>query len=238
MKNCFMQGLVPVTLRTAIVKPLLKSDTLDKDLLKNYRPVSNITFVGKVLDKVAVRRLLDHLTLNGLHEEYQSAYNMLHSTETAILRVQHEIARELDKNHAMLFIMPDLSSASDTIDHEHLLTLLHDEYVIRETALSWFRAYLEDRTHCVQIDSNTSATIPLQSGVSQGSVFGPVMFTLYTTPMQRIFKRHGIKYHKYADDIQLRVYASYNPAKPGDQVETARRVTYCIWKSGERWRCA
>ena len=78
----------------------------------------------------------------------------------------------------------------------------------------------------------TSTTIPLQSGVPQGSVVGPVMFTFYTTPMQRIFKRHGIKYHKYADDIQL--YASYNPAKPGDQVETARRLTYCIGEV-RRW---
>ena len=102
MNNSFKQGVFPVTLRTAIVKPLLKSDTLDKDLLKNYRPVSNIAFVGKVLEKVAVRRLLDHLTLNGLHEEYQSAYKMLHSTTTALLRVQHDIASELDKNRAML----------------------------------------------------------------------------------------------------------------------------------------
>ena len=100
----------------------------------------------------------------------------------------------------MLFVM-ELSSAFDTIDHEHLLTLLHDEYGVREMAISWFRMYLEDRTHCVQIDSKTSATIPLESGVPQGSVLGPVMFTLYTTPMQQIFKRHGIKY-KYANDIQ------------------------------------
>ena len=67
--NSFKQGLFPVTLKTAIIKPLLKSDTLDKDLLNNYRPVSNIAFVGKVLEKVAVRRLLDHLILNGLHED-------------------------------------------------------------------------------------------------------------------------------------------------------------------------
>jgi len=60
----------------------------------------------------------------------------------------------------------------------------------------------------------------------QGSVLGPIMFTLYTTPMQRICKRHGIKYHKYTDDIQL--YASYIPAIPGNQVETARRLTDCI----------
>ena len=194
--------------------------------------MSNIAIVGKRLEKVAVRRLLDHLTLNGLHEEYQSAYKMLHSTETGLLRVQHDIASELNKNHAMLFVMLDLSSAFDTIDHEQLLTLLHDEYGVREMALSWFRANLEDRTHCVQTDSQASATIPLQSGVPQGSVLGPAMFTLYTTPMQRIFKRQGINYHKYANDIQL--YASYNPAKPGDQVETARRLTDCIGEV-RRW---
>ena len=157
---------------------------------------------------------------------------MLHSTEPALLRVRHDIASELDTNRAMLFVMLHLSSAFDTIDHKQLLTSLHDEYGVRETALSWFRTYLEDRTHCVQIDSKTSATIPLQSGVPQGSVLGPVMFTLYTTPMQRIFKRHGIKYHKYVDDIQL--YASYDPATPGDQVETARRLIECIGKV-RRW---
>ena len=81
----------------------------------------------------------------------------------------------------------------------HDWTWTFDNTVVRETALSWFRTYLEDRTQCVQIDAKTSATIPLQSGVPHGPVLGPVRFNLYTTPMQRILK----KYHKYADDIQL-----------------------------------
>ena len=132
VNNSFKQGLLLVIMRTATVSPLLKYDTLDKDLLKNYRPVSNIAFVGKVLENVAVRCLLDHITLNGLHEEHESVYKMLHSTETALLRVQHDISSELDKNRAMLFVMLDLSSAFDMIDHEHLLTLLHDEYGVHE----------------------------------------------------------------------------------------------------------
>ena len=99
----------------------------------------NTTFVGKVLEKVTVRRLLDDLTLNALHEEYQSAYKMLHSAETALIRVQHDISRELDTNRVMLFVMLDLSSAFHTSYHDHLLTLLHDEYGVRETSLSWFR---------------------------------------------------------------------------------------------------
>ncbi|KAI0229959.1 hypothetical protein LSAT2_019636 [Lamellibrachia satsuma] len=89
INNSFEQGIFPNMLRTAVVKPLPKSDTINKDLLNNYRPVSNIVFNGKVLEKVAVHRLTEHLTMNGLHEEYQSAYKTLHSTETAQLTVKN-----------------------------------------------------------------------------------------------------------------------------------------------------
>ena len=196
------------------------------------RLLPTIAFIGKVLEKVAVHRLTEHLAMNGLHEEYQSAYKMLHSTETALFRVKHDIAGTLDRNHAMVFVMLDLSAAFDTIDHAHLFKLLQDEYGVRGTALAWFRTYMEDRTYRVQIDSTTSAHIPLQYGVPQGSVLGPVIFTLYTTTMQRIFRRHGVHYHKYADDIQL--YAYYNPAVPGDQVETVRQLRDCI-REVRRW---
>ena len=202
MNNSFKQGFSLITLRTAIVKPLLRSDTLDKDLLKTYRPVSTIAFVCKFLETVAVksvRRLLDHLTSCMTNTNRHIGCFTVHNQ----LYIQLDIASVLDRNRAILFVMLDLSSAFDTIDHEHLLILLHDEYGVREMELSWFRKYLEDRTHCVKIDSKTSATIPPQSGVPQGPVLGPVMFTLYITLMQRIFQRHGIKYHKYTDDIQL-----------------------------------
>ena len=166
LNNSFKQGIFPDTLRTAVVKPLLKSDTINTDLRKNYRPVSNIAFIGKVLVKVAVHRPTEHLTMNRLHEVYQSAYMTLHSTETAMLRVKHDIAGALDRNHAMMFVMLDLSAAFDTIDHAHLLKLLQDEYGVRGTALPWFRTYMEDRTYRVQIDSTTySSTVWCTTGL-------------------------------------------------------------------------
>ena len=78
----------------------------------------------------------------------------------------------------MMFVMLDLSAAFDTIDYAHLFKLLQDEYSVRGTALAWFRTYMEDRNYHVQIDSTTSEHIPLQCGVPQGSVLGPVIFTL------------------------------------------------------------
>lgn len=125
---------------------------------------------------MAVNRLMEHLTSNSLLEEYQSAYRMLHSTETALLRVQHDTT--LDQNHAVVLDILDFSAAFNTIDQQQLLHLLENDYCLTGTALSWFQTYLEGRTQQVQINSETSDHIPLQFGVPQGSVLGPVIFTL------------------------------------------------------------
>ena len=91
---------------------------------------------------LAVGRLLDHITLTGLLEEYQSAYKMLHSTQTALLRVQHDITSELGKNRVALFVMLDISSAFAPIDHEHddlyIKTSYHD---VRRLLLDNWRRY-------------------------------------------------------------------------------------------------
>ena len=91
VNNSFKEGLFPSALRTAVVRPLLKKDKLDRNTMNNYRPISNIPFVSKWLEKVAVSRLVEHLSKNNLTEEYQSAYRADDSTETALLKVEHDI---------------------------------------------------------------------------------------------------------------------------------------------------
>ena len=122
--------------------------------------------------------------------------------------------------------MLDLSAAFNTIDQNQLLGLLPDEYEITGKAMSWFSTYLEDRTQRVQVETTTSDHVPLKCGVPQGSVLGPVIFTLYTAPIQRIIRKHGVKHHKYADDIQL--YVEYDPAVPGAREKAIRRLEACI----------
>ena len=226
VNSSFDDGIFPLKIRTAVVKPLLKKDNLDLNVFKNYRPVSNIPFISKVLEKVAVKRLTNHLDINGLQEDYQSAYKLMHSTETALLKVKHDISSALDRHNSVLFVMLDLSAAFDTIDQNQLLGLLRDEYGITGKALSWFSTYLEDRTQRVQVETTTSDHVPLKCGVPQGSVLGPVIFTLYTAPIRQLIRKHGVKHHKYADDIQL--YVEYDPAVPGAREEAIRRLEACI----------
>ena len=140
------QGSFPRALKTANVIPVLKKETLDVNVLSNYRPVSNISFISKLIEKVVVRRLTFHLKSNGLEDQLQSASKAGHSTETTLLKVQHDIASALDVNCVVTLVMLDLSAAFDCVDQEQLMSLFQHEYGICGSALSWFRSYLDGRT--------------------------------------------------------------------------------------------
>ena len=111
---------VPDFMKQALVTLLLKKDDLDLDVLKNYRPASNLSFLSKVKERVVAARLTDYMTINQLHEPMQSAYRACHSTETALVRVQNNILRTLDQGGAAILVLLDLSAAFDTIDHSIL----------------------------------------------------------------------------------------------------------------------
>ena len=89
---------------------------LDQNSLKNYRPVSNLPFISKILEKVVDMCLEQHLTINNLHEEHQSVYRKFHSTETALLEVQNDVLQSLDQNNVTIMVLLDLSAAFNTID--------------------------------------------------------------------------------------------------------------------------
>ena len=123
---------------------LIKKSGLDANVLKNYRPFSNLPYVSKILGKVVDARLESHLSLNNLHEEHQSAYKKFHSTETALLKVQNDILNSLDRNDVTMLVMLDLSAAFDTIDHTTLLHRLQHHFGIAGKPLEWVTSYLSD----------------------------------------------------------------------------------------------
>ena len=132
-------GEVPATFKEAIVTPILKKPSLCPEVLANYRPVSNLNFVSKVLEKAVAIRIKDHLTTNGLLEPLQSAYRQFHSTETALVKIHSDLAVALDKNKICLLILLDMSASFDTIDHGILLKCYETYFGISEKVLNWLR---------------------------------------------------------------------------------------------------
>ncbi len=114
---------MPNSLKLAYVIPLVKKIILEW-ILKDYRPVSNLAFLGKLIGKVSAITLVDHLVGNGLCEKMQSSYRELHSTETALMQVSNDILCALDKGHAVLLLLLDLSTTFDTLDHRILIERL------------------------------------------------------------------------------------------------------------------
>ena len=151
------ESMIPKSLKTAHIRPLLKKTGLDSDILKNYRPVSNLTFISKVIEKVISGRLNEHLINNSLFDPLQSAYRDKHSTETALIKVQNDILSALDADSSAILLMLDLSAAFDTIDHDILLSRLCNVYGITGNALDWFRSYLTGRIQRVVIEDSVSS---------------------------------------------------------------------------------
>ena len=225
-----LNGDVPSELKYAQIRPLLKKQGLDPEILKNYRPVSNLSFLSKVLEKVVAAELNEYLKGNNLSEPHQSAYTKLHSTETALMKVQSDIMHVLDTGNIALLILLDLSAAFDTIDHQVLLSRFQSVYGITGVALKWIASYLTNRHQSIVINDQTSTPLPLMFGVPQGSVLGPKFYTMYTKPLGDLIRHHGLHYHMYADDTQ--VYLSFRPRDSVEQDNALHRLEACLASIG------
>ena len=215
-------GYVPQSFKVAVIKPLLKKPTLDSGILANYRPISNLPFLSKILEKAVAKQLCDFLHNNNLFESFQSGFRAHHSTETALVKVANDILLASDNGLLSVLILLDLSAAFDTIDHSILLQRLEHLVGIRGDALKWFESYLSDRSQFVNTNDTSSLHEKVRYGVPQGSVLGPILFTLYMLPLGKIIRKHSIHFHCYADDTQL--YLSMKP----DELDQLAKFQACL----------
>ena len=137
---------------------------------------------------------------------------MFHSPETTLLSIHNDLILAMDRGEVTSLILLDLSAAFDTVDHSILLHRLENWFGLHGTSLEWFSSYqyLTSRSQTVSIQNSTSSFSNLSCGVPQGSVFDPLLFTLYTTPLGSVISKNLTKYHLYADDTQL--YISFTPS--------------------------
>ncbi|XP_032879310.1 uncharacterized protein LOC116974699, partial [Amblyraja radiata] len=203
INSSLCSGVVPINFKHAVVQPLLKKTGLDQTDLSNFRPISKLPFISKIMEKVVYAQLKLFLDEHNIREVFQSGFKAMHSTESALLRVFNDILLANDSGNYVVLVLLDLSAAFDTVDHGILISRLQHQVGICGSALGWFRSYLADRTMRVSLADFESSSTPLVYGVPQGSILGPLLFSLYLLPLGSILRRHGISFHFYADDSQL-----------------------------------
>src|SRR6476469_1383909 len=218
----FSEGCFPDQFKRAQVTPLLKKPGLDENDPSNYRPISNLNTVGKIIERVCLARHLPHVASTGNFSPLQLAYRKRHSTKTALLTILDDLYKIVDSKSAAVLIALDSSAAFDTIDHNVLLDRLKSTFGISGSALSWLHSYLNSRSQFVKIGTEQSQESAVTIGVPQGSVLGPFLFLAYVSRIPDIISSYGVQYHQYADDTQL-----YTAVKSEVDLANVRNLENC-----------
>ena len=177
------EGIFPDELKIANVIPLYKCD--DPKLFNNYRPVSVLSSVSKVFERIMYNRFVSYLNEYKILFSYQFGFRKIHSTYMALMTLMDKLTKCLDNDEYIIGVFLDFSKAFDTVDHVILLQKL-SVYGVRGNALSWFESYLKNRQQFVTYNGVLSDTKILQCGVPQGSILGPLLFLIYINDLANV----------------------------------------------------
>ena len=203
----FKHGIVPEQLKIAKVIPIHKKN--EKHLPDNYRPISLLSILNKITEKIMYKRLINFLNKHHILYDYQFGFRENHSTSLALIEIIDNIQKALENGKLVAGLFLDLSKAFDTVDHKILLDKLH-HYGIRGLALQWFRNYLDNRKQFTHANGHSSSLKQVKYGVPQGSVLGPLLFLIYINDIANCTDSDCLN-RLFADDAN--VFISRNTAK-------------------------
>ena len=200
INKCLTEGAFSIHWKKAIIHPLLEKPGIEL-IASNYRPVSNLSFLSKVVEKIVLTRFNKHCDKFQLMPGYQLVYRKNFSCETAIIKITNDILWSMESKKITSLTCIDLSAAFDTVDHGILLNVLQNKFGISGNALSWFKSYLQPRFCKVNIHNANSEDKELHFSVPQGSCAGPVLYSVYASTLQEVVP---LDLHGYADDHGLK----------------------------------
>lgn len=199
-ESFFQSGVIPRQWRQAIVCPVFKQKGNPSDV-KNYRPISLTSTVCKVMESIILKHMYDHLIRNNLLSKEQYGFRPGFSTELQLLACFEHWTREADNSSSQVNVVYlDFAKAFDSVSHEKLLLKLQ-RYGFESKILAFIRNFMTDRSQTVQIGKARSQSLPVLSGVPQGSVLGPLLFIIYINDIVDVLKFSSVKI--YADDCKL-----------------------------------
>ena len=189
-------GVFPSNMKTGIIIPIYKNK--DRDSIINYRPISILNSLSKILEKAASIRLINHLERNNILADSQYAYRKSRSTELAATKLVNKILNNFDENKITIAVFLDLTRAFDCVNHEILCKKM-EYYGIKNSALEWFKSYLAERKQYVSLNGVHSDIKNVNIGIPQGSILGPLLFLIYINDLSQLL-RTGDQI-LFADDV-------------------------------------
>ena len=230
MNVSLRDGIFASNWKTAIVRPLLKKKLGLQLVLSNFRPVSNLPFLAKALEKCALAQLHEHCKANAPILDYQSAYREHYSHETALAKLVIDLLWSMEEGCVTSFIAIDLAATFVMVSHDILLDLVEVWYGVTGKALAWFNSYLCPSNFKVNVNSAYSKPKNLEYSMPQGSCLGPVAYLLYASSLEEVIAppeppddpeeksptAEKINLHGHADDHGIK-----NVFKPVHDNETA-----------------